>query len=868
MSIKGNGVTIRVDCDECGETLSLKDNAAGRKLKCRCGAAIHVPHSRDDFDDDDDYGGRSSRDGRGRSRRRGDSSAALQKYGVPVGGTLVALIVLVFAYQFIFGAKSIKPDVQLMSELDYEQSGVGFAIRPPKGWRQATVEKSNSHGPGPIRGPINHADWNGSNGILHIEVLQDPTIRGRTHPKIETWNNGVHVQTGREPILVLPGAKISTVKLGQQLFTRVVFEFSGMSIGPVAHGYPNHLLYISYFDDLRVDAVVSSHAPLDSQEFRILEESLKSLRKMYPGEKLDVPLAPPSPPAFAPVIANGGQQGNTQSGNGSGNASTAGNNSSSTASTNDSRNSKSKSGFKPSNREEDKPSGRGVAGGARNSSKKANWGDGASTQSLLPTEGDKSAVVFSTLNPNLVLVDGQLFDIAKRETVGTFAVSGKSSNQLRAVSPDGKYVATAGSNTIESAEIVTIYSEGGMGFGKNLSTGGRGKQSNSVKFLTFCAANRLAVGVEMRGTPRGTKIFIFNMDTFKLSKEFTCGELDSIAALSPDGKYLCNHTRTGMPVYDLQKGIKVAMMERPSGMGQGVFAFGDCHGLAFSPDSSELAALLGRNRIVVWSAKGKVVFDEILARDVGLIFDRDADGLQWTPDGKAWFLGRQYLLLRDSKLLVWQLKRAWNGERLPAQLVDQQHIVTNFADHATGDLVMQEIPWEQIDHEISATNLDENALVRPGEAMSIEVQVFNVRFGNPQEVANILGTALTKRIEQSKFKVKTGQNVVLSATYNEEQGEQKRVVTGFGFGRDTGQRVYDAKGKLQIKIITKDKKETAWEQVIDSSGAQTIEGEISDASVRNSMFKYMEAGVNQLALPTIIPKPGTSQLPIVTSLER
>lgn len=528
-------------------------------------------------------------------------------------------------------------------------------------------------------------------------------------------------------------------------------------------------------------------------------------------------------------------------------------------------------GFKqPDEERSARPNRRGSAPGRSGKrASKADWGEASGTKPLIATRGEKSSVVFADLNGNLVLVDDQLFDVEKGETVGTFAIAGGSDNhQLRALSPDGQFVATATSQSVETPEIVTIQTLGGKGFGKSLSTNGRGQQSNRVQFLAFSAPNRLVAGVECHGTVRGNKIFIFNMETGKVAKEINCTDIDQIAAVSPDGKYLCNHTRTGIPVYDLQKGMKVAAMERPGGTEGTIFGFGECHGLAFAPDTTELAALLNRNRIVVWSAKGKIVFDEILTREMGSGFDHRADGLQWLPDGNSWLLGSQSLVLREQKLLVWDIQRAWPHDRAPIRVLNQDHVLALVSDNSGGDIVQQKIPWEEINHQTDAANLEEIALVKPGDPMSIEVQVFNVRFGNPQEVANALGISLTKRIEQSRFKVVQGQNVILKATYNEEQGEQKRVVQGPFLGSDTGQRVNDSTGKLDIKIVKKDTGEVAWEQTITSNGGLFIEGEISDASVRNRMFKFIEARANQLALPTLIPKPGSLQLPLETKLER
>ena len=49
-------MAIKVSCSECGESFSVRDEAAGKRVKCRaCGTAISVPVSRKKRDDMDPW---------------------------------------------------------------------------------------------------------------------------------------------------------------------------------------------------------------------------------------------------------------------------------------------------------------------------------------------------------------------------------------------------------------------------------------------------------------------------------------------------------------------------------------------------------------------------------------------------------------------------------------------------------------------------------------------------------------------------------------------------------------------------------------------------------------------------------------------
>lgn len=551
----------------------------------------------------------------------------------------------------------------------------------------------------------------------------------------------------------------------------------------------------------------------------------------------------------------------------------------------------SHSGFRRSSRDQARTGGSTERGqglgdtGANNSTKSTNagwgdgkssaaaWGDGSTAEVILGTLGDQAKLLFPALNFSYVLNGNQLVRLSDNEPLGQFPDTSeyvRGSNDRRSLSPDGKTLAVALGDD-ETGKVARLYKLGQKtsGFGTAAETLlapgiGRGRLRFRVHFLTFLSPDRLAVGVESQGTGGTARIVIFNVETMKVAKEIPARDLSESVALSPDGNLMANMLRNELAIYDLKKGAKIAQLEHPRISESGLYGFGQCYGMAFAPDSTEIAALIDRSRLVIWNAKGKIIFDEVLARE--LSSTQRNDGVLWLPDQKSLLLGREFLYDRERKFFVWQIDRGPFQSEQPVRILDQDHALIHISDHKGGDLVKQTIPWQGIEETIGGEKFDEVALVKPGEALSVEVQVFNARFSNPQEVANVLGTALEKRVQKSNFKTSPNQPVLLQATYNEAQGEQKRIVEGFVFGRDTGQRVYDSTGHLEIKILTRDKKEVVWQQTIRSDGGSRIEGTINEASVREQMFKYVRSHVERLALPSFIPKPGVV-FPLVTKFQ-
>jgi hypothetical protein len=900
-------MTIRVECPECGFISSVADKAAGRKLKCSCGGVISVPEA-DATDDDFERPSGASRP-RSRSRKSSRSEETpILKWVLIGGGGLAIAFVLFILFRTVTADAVWQSDPALAANLDAEQSASGFAIRPPKGWR--VIGNSNQVvTSGGLTQQVSTTRWglgNPQGGELVLEVISHPNIRGKTQPINVHTTNGTFSDNGNEPMLIVTGGTISRGKVNDRLTTRLAFQNPGATINLQVSAHSTGLVYITYFDDKRVNVEFGGpHAP-DSIEYRTLEESLKSLRQTGANDPPRMPAAapqqmPPPVSTLPPSIASNfpakpgvspipGQPDlkpsgfNNSTANSVGQNSTPGNDSG-TAETKKSGGivatipkTAPKSGFKSADWGGAEAAQKGQAAGKGFGSakeKSAGWGDSA--EIIAQTPGNDVLIEYPATESQFVLVGKEVRDVKSGDKIGEFPIGVKAiRGQFRALSPDGKLVASAAEKSTDTGELATLNELGGKGFGKTLklADAGKARDSLTVQFIEFIATNRLVVGASKFGRA-ANRIVIFNTDTGKVAKDIQCPEVVPTYTVTADGKFLAMFTRNEIPVYDLQKGQKVASMELPpSDTASPAFRNpGNCHGLAFSPDGSELAALLDGTRILAWSAKGKIIYDEVLARQASTAGFNVRGGVVWLPDQSGWILGKQYLFDREKKMLLWQLVRTHNPfDEQPVKMVDQGSILAHIGDHNNGELTKIAIPWEQIQQSLGGENWESLALVKPGDSLSVSVDVFNVRFAQPQEVANVIGTALTKRIERSKFKVGPDKEVILKAVYNEEQGANKRVVERRGFspfgGRDTGMTVNDTKGKLEIKIVTKGKGEVVWEQTIYSDGGSTIKDDVSDAGVRKQMFDMLSYRVNQLALPTMIPKPGGPLLPIVTDRSR
>ncbi len=160
-------MTISFDCPECGRNYVLKDELAGKKIKCKgCEAAIRVPESaaaEDDFDDlpieestgsaEDDFlqdlnrkskgwGTRSSPASRKPAKPNKSSTGMITgaKWALGIGGGLLGVLLLCCGVPSLFGLFAFRH----FTVGETAPAGMSF-----EQWRASIPTKLTEHGPSP-----------------------------------------------------------------------------------------------------------------------------------------------------------------------------------------------------------------------------------------------------------------------------------------------------------------------------------------------------------------------------------------------------------------------------------------------------------------------------------------------------------------------------------------------------------------------------------------------------------------------------------------------------------------------------------------------------------------------------------------------
>jgi hypothetical protein len=459
-------------------------------------------------------------------------------------------------------------------------------------------------------------------------------------------------------------------------------------------------------------------------------------------------------------------------------------------------------------------------------------------------------VMFPSLPSDLVLVNNTVYNVRSGEQVGEFRLP-KENIRKRTLSPDGKYLAVARNQ--QGIELIEIYE-----WDKAAPNVIPWKEKVRVEGLHFVTPTRLLAWMD----GKKTHLITWDVEKNKVLRDHTTpvdGSQES--AVSPSGKMLVVPDGFELAIVDVASGKRVSRLNTSKKEG---LRWNFLTGLAFSPDEKELGAVFG-NRLLVWSNRGKIIFDQTCTRDIQFI-GRGARGLSWFPNGKAWLLGSRTILDRESRMFVYELPFSDTYARhAPAVVLDDTHVLSASESGRQGEYRITTVPWDEIRQAVAAALADKDPVIGPGHPLSIEVNLGQLRFAQIDQVGAELHTALKERLEQFGIRVQPGQSSVIRIEYAEAAGQTKEVVTGTPFARQrTGINLTESRGTLRLTLTAEGSDTPYWESSGNADAAGVIRGDLTDAQLRKEMFERIIMQIDRIAIPNYIPRdPKGVRLPIV-----
>ncbi len=354
-----------------------------------------------------------------------------------------------------------------------------------------------------------------------------------------------------------------------------------------------------------------------------------------------------------------------------------------------------------------------------------------------------------------------------------------------------------------------------------------------------------------------------------------------VMEFSPDGRFLACVWDDGVVVLSSKSGRQVAVMQAPppvpgvlqddasetdsrsrrqssrktfnaAAQNEIRWVYHELKTLTFSPGGEELVAVTERPspRLLCWDNRGKLVFDRFINM-TGFGIDV---GVHWLPGGRGWIVNG-YVIDRKAGRVVLVAAPPFGIDAQPVPL-DENRLLGFFGSR--DQMTTFHIPWKEIDEALAYMNSDKPAILRPGQAVSLRMQLEGLR-GDRQKTETALAEALGKRLEREGFKVIRDAPVVMQIVFTEKAGERLPIIEGgrFGFGgHDTGQKATEAHGSLLLELLRRDQERPFWSEDLQSSSSrlQLFEETINDATLREDMLRMLASQVDDIEIPCFVPE--------------
>jgi WD40 repeat protein len=478
----------------------------------------------------------------------------------------------------------------------------------------------------------------------------------------------------------------------------------------------------------------------------------------------------------------------------------------------------------------------------------------------------------------VVLVGRQVWNPARKTIQAELEGEGRF-HDPSTISPDGHWIATTGVSSDKEKNPITVW-DATTGVAK-LSIPGQ----KDRRYRKIVIANER---VYLSGDPQG-EVWVWSIETGQEEKQLSFPSDDSGErkwSMTLDGKYIALASRKRVVIISADSGSVVATLPwprskppageanpndpnhpgQPPGGGASPITkptvtrpietqYGRAELISFSPDGMELAVYFESPRptVVCWNHTGRVVFEQPFSlRSRGWSSEGE---LRWFPDRSAWLNGN-HIIDRQTNRTVYSFPGSRFEGRIP-HLLDDNHLVGTHPGHPN-QLRMVPVPWKEIRQSLALLHVKGAALLSPAEPVGLKIELVSLR-GHAETTTNSIREAFIKRLARDELSVADNRPTYFHIKFSEKEGELLPIVEYERFlgprtgGRDTGKKIAEALGRLDIELIVPGRDKPIWRQSIDRISSRTFNTEITEEVIRSSMLDNLLRSISGVVLPYFIP---------------
>lgn len=300
--------------------------------------------------------------------------------------------------------------------------------------------------------------------------------------------------------------------------------------------------------------------------------------------------------------------------------------------------------------------------------------------------------------------------------------------------------------------------------------------------------------------------------------------------------------------------------------------------VAFSPNGEKLAVALSAyptSRLVLLDvASGKdlqehrfpVVYSDFVP---GILYQ--GLPMEWVPDASALLLRGTLVLDPVSGRRLWLCYTApneYNLDNSRRRLPVPGGFLMVGGKSGVSKITLLPFPANspELAQSLSGNNSVE-AILKPGQKVSLAVQVDKLRFGTPDETKKVLETMYRDMLESAGFELADDQPLAFKVTYTEAVGGQFKQ--GFGpVGAGGGQPVEGTKAQVNLEW-TSDKTVSLWKHSFEYfPRTVSARGQLNAENVRQSMFEQFQRFAFGQPLPYFLSTDKKTMLPTIATIAR
>jgi hypothetical protein len=490
----------------------------------------------------------------------------------------------------------------------------------------------------------------------------------------------------------------------------------------------------------------------------------------------------------------------------------------------------------------------------------------------IPIRAGKDRVLFPATPSPFVVVgmnisggDGvQVWDLVQQQKAGELLEPVKDGN-IAAVSPDGQFLAVKAADPKHYGKLQLLSFRTGRTV-REIECEDPKVHLQTLDFLSPTLVVTQAFGATDQGYRYAISVWDVTAGNRLADMPTDSTYQKGKMAISPGGRYLATVAGDKLLAYDLQAGRLAGRLALKPLLGD---RLGALFGMSFSPDGRQLAVVMGstNSQVVLFDFAAGTVADQLeLAGKPPTSSAYRGAAVEWLDD-KGWCLFGGTIIDRATRRAVWNLVLPITDSLTPRRTLPTGWIAAT-GPYASKRMKFTPIPWDKIQAGLAALAGDEAALLKPGQAVSLDLTADQLRFGTATDTTTKLAEIFQERFHGDGITVADNQPIVLKVTYSESAGETLVERQGF-VGPVTGRTVQATKVDVKMVLVASASGTVVWQHDLTyNPHAVTVMGkDATDANVHDAILRQLLYQLSFAPIPYFVPKdPALGPLPGTTKL--